>query len=108
MIQREAIDKIEELVSASHEPTIPVAPLDPVTCNHIAHIIASHHEQREWGAAQVPMTREEFMFHCLDMMDARYELMSNLLAAGVNADGLTPFDYSLSCAPWNPTKGGLQ
>jgi 3'-5' exoribonuclease len=71
---------------------------------HIRHIIASHHGQREWGAAQVPMTREAFMFHCLDMMDARYEMMTNLLAAGVNADGLTPFDFTLGSI-WNGGEG---
>jgi 3'-5' exoribonuclease len=79
--------------------------LDLVTRNHIAHIIASHHGQREWGAAQVPMTREAFMFHCLDMMDAQYEIRTNLLAAGVNADGLTPFDFTLGCSIWDGGEG---
>jgi hypothetical protein len=43
----------------------------------------------------MPMTHEAQIFQSLDMIDSQYELTSNLLAAGVNADGMTTFDYTL-------------
>lgn len=75
--------------------------LDPATRDHIQHIIASHHGGRERGAAQVPMTREAHVFHLLDMIDSRVELIGSLLASGVNADGMTPYDHALECAVWD-------
>ena len=62
---------------------------------------ASHHGRKEWGAAQVPMTREAHVFHLLDMIDSKVELIGNLLAAGVNAEGFTPYDHATESAVWN-------
>jgi 3'-5' exoribonuclease len=75
--------------------------VDPVTRDHIQHIIASHHGRKEWGAAQVPMTCEAHVFHLLDMIDARIETISDVLARGVNADGMAPYDHAFECALWN-------
>lgn len=77
------------------------APLDPATYEHLLHLVLSHHGQREWGSPVVPVTREAQVFHLLDMIDSRYEMLTSKLAEGTGADGLTPFDYKLGCAVWN-------
>ena len=75
--------------------------LDPVTKDHMAHIIASHHGQLEWGAAKVPQTREALVFHLLDQMNARLAGIDIALAKGMDEDGFTPFDHRMGTALWN-------
>jgi hypothetical protein len=45
------------------------------------------------------MTREAQVFHLLDMIDSRYEMLTNTLAEGVDAEGLTGF-----CLEWQAGK----
>lgn len=72
------------------------AGLDQETREHIAHIIASHHGQLEWGAAVQPMSREAQMFHLLDMIDSRMAIMSEALESQpADANGFTPRVYPL-------------
>lgn len=75
--------------------------LDPVTKDHVAHIIASHHGQLEYGAAKLPQTREAFVFNLLDQMDARLAGFEIAFAGGVDASGFTPFDHRMGTALWN-------
>ena len=67
------------------------------------HLIASHHGQLEWRAAVVPMSREAFIFHMLDMIDARVHVVENGIAAGVDADGFTQFNMAMGTRLWNGT-----
>lgn len=39
--------------------------------DHLEHIIASHHGMKEWGALQIPLSREAHVFHQLDMIEAK-------------------------------------
>jgi 3'-5' exoribonuclease len=75
--------------------------LDPAMRDHVAHLIASHHGVKDWGAAALPMTREAQLFHYLDMLDSRYEMFGNLVAAGVDAEGWTAWDHKLGIRVWN-------
>jgi 3'-5' exoribonuclease len=75
--------------------------LDPAARDHVQHIIASHHGQKEWGAAVLPITREAQIFHSLDLIDSRYEMVTNALADGVDADGMTGFVPKLGSQVWN-------
>ena len=75
--------------------------LDKATRDHIEHIIASHHGQKEWGAAVLPMTREAFVFHLLDQMDSQMGILDNLLAGDLDSEGFAPFDRALNCTVWN-------
>jgi 3'-5' exoribonuclease len=43
---------------------------------HLLHLIASHHGQREFGAPVTPRTPEGWMLHYIDNIDARYEMLS--------------------------------
>jgi 3'-5' exoribonuclease len=82
------------------------AELDPATRDHVSHIIASHHGQKEWGAAQVPMTREAFVLHLLDNMDSKLGIIDGGLASGVDADGFTSYNQALGSAIWKPRTEG--
>lgn len=75
--------------------------LDPVLRHHINHVIASHHGQLEFGALKPPMTREAQLFHLLDMIDSRYEMFTNAVAGGVDANGLTGWQKDLGVRVWN-------
>lgn len=75
--------------------------IDPVTRDHVAHIIASHHGQREWGAAVIPMTREAQVMHMLDQLDAKMAIMNDALAGQLDADGFTQKVYAMDTPLWN-------
>jgi 3'-5' exoribonuclease len=81
------------------------ADVDPATADHVAHIIISHHGQREWGSPVLPATREAQVFHQLDMIDSRMAIATEALAAQpVDADGFTGKIYALDTALWNGGK----
>lgn len=42
---------------------------------HLLHLIASHHGEKEYGAPVTPRTPEAWMLHYIDNMDARYEML---------------------------------
>lgn len=43
---------------------------------HLLHLIASHHGQREFGAPVTPRTPEGWMLHYIDNIDARFEMLA--------------------------------
>lgn len=76
--------------------------LDPATADHVAHIIASHHGIKEWGAAVIPATREAQVAHLLDMIDSRVSIINEALASlPVDSDGFTGKVYALETQLWN-------
>lgn len=44
--------------------------IDKAVWTPIQHIILSHHGKKEHGALVEPMTKEAYIFHCMDKMDA--------------------------------------
>jgi 3'-5' exoribonuclease len=67
---------------------------------HLEHIIASHHGRKEWGALQIPQSREAQLFHLLDMIDSG---MAMMVAPGpVDADGFTKFNPALETCIYAP------
>ncbi|WP_321471046.1 HD domain-containing protein [uncultured Paludibaculum sp.] len=82
-------------------PVTYTCPLDPATVDHVAHIIASHHGIKEWGAAVVPATREAQVAHLLDMIDSRLSIIGEALASQpLDTDGFTGKVYALDTALW--------
>ncbi len=45
----------------------------------LAHIIASHHGIREYGAIAMPATAEAYAVHCIDLIDARMYIFEETL-----------------------------
>lgn len=52
-------------------PHIEKSGLEPCLADHLKHLILSHHGQPEFGATKLPQTREAFMLHFADNIDAR-------------------------------------
>lgn len=72
--------------------------------DHIGHIILSHHGQREWGAAALPMSREAQVFHCLDLIDSKMGIMDVLLAGKLDRDGFTVYHTRFGGEQWDGGK----
>lgn len=52
-------------------PFIEKSQLEPYLAEHLKHLILSHHGQPEYGAAKLPQTKEAFILHFADNIDAR-------------------------------------
>ena len=63
-------DRIREAAGASG--------LDPELAMQLAHMAASHHGRREYGAAALPMTPEAVVLHYLDQIDAKMNAVAAL------------------------------
>jgi 3'-5' exoribonuclease len=48
----------------------------------LKHMILSHHGQVEFGAVRVPMTREAFVLHYADDLDAKMNSLTRILSEG--------------------------
>ncbi|MFQ3671326.1 MAG: HD domain-containing protein [Verrucomicrobiia bacterium] len=68
--------EVERPVFAEMEP-----PSDLVR-EHLIHLIASHHGQREFGAPVTPRTPEAHLLHYIDNLDAKLEMVRAALQAG--------------------------
>lgn len=68
---------------------------------HLEHIVASHHGKKEWGAAQVPMTREAQLFHLIDMIDSRMGLFDTILKESPDSEGFYPWSKQVEGRPWS-------
>jgi 3'-5' exoribonuclease len=54
-------------------------PIDPELLLRLEHIIVSHQRLPEWGSPKPPMTPEALLVHYADDMDAKYQMMANIL-----------------------------
>lgn len=54
--------------------------LDPKLIMHLKHIIVSHHGEYEFGSPKRPKTREAFVLHYADNLDAKMNTVSNIFA----------------------------
>jgi 3'-5' exoribonuclease len=52
----------------------------------LSHLILSHHGEAEMGAVKVPMTREAFVLHLADDLDAKMNSLSRILADAKQGD----------------------
>ena len=48
----------------------------------LKHLILSHHGEHEFGAVKLPMTREAFVLHFIDDLDAKMNTLTRLLEQG--------------------------
>lgn len=69
---------------------------------HLEHIVASHHGQRAWGAARVPASREAWVFHLADYLDARMGLFDSIEDLARDEHGFTKFIPDLEGAAYFP------
>jgi len=71
-------------------------PVDPGCLRLLLHIILSHHGELEFGAPVLPKTREAFLCHYLDNLDAKLNTFGRLVAADRTEDSdWTQYDPSL-------------
>lgn len=52
----------------------------------LKHLILSHHGEAEFGAVKLPMTREGFVLHFADDLDAKMNMLSRILTESGEAD----------------------
>jgi len=52
----------------------------------LKHLILSHHGQTEFGAVKLPMTREAFVLHFADDLDAKMHTLSRILSESKEGD----------------------
>ena len=55
----------------------------------LEHIIVSHQRLPEWGAPKPPMTPEALLVHYADDIDAKFQMMVNVLATDANGGPVT-------------------
>lgn len=62
----------------------------------LKHLILSHHGEYEFGSPKLPMTLEAVALHFLDNLDAKLQMMGELMQGDVNTESnWTPFQPSL-------------
>lgn len=69
--------------------------LSPDTLLQLEHIIAAHHEQREFGAAVEPATIECMIVHHVDDLDAKVNMIVQALAKDTGTEPFTSRDNGL-------------
>jgi 3'-5' exoribonuclease len=53
--------------------------LDADTLLRLEHLIIAHQGRHEWGSPKLPMTPEALLVHAADDIDAKYQMMVNIL-----------------------------
>ncbi len=88
----ELVNKMWRVLEANPEFTEPKQPPREMVRQHLLHLIASHHGQREYGAPVTPRTPEAWMLHHIDNIDAHLEMLNQTYAEKAQlAPGI--FDY---------------
>ena len=72
----ELVNKLWRGLEASPEFLGPAQPPREMVREHLLHLIASHHGQKEFGAPVTPRTPEAWMLHHIDNIDAHLEMLS--------------------------------
>ncbi len=65
--------------------------LDPDLIMHLKHIIISHHGELEFGSPKRPKTREAFVLHFADNLDAKIKTLDQALGEGLDSEGSSGF-----------------
>lgn len=72
----EVVNKLWRSLETDAAFSAPGAPSKELVREHLLHLIASHHGQREFGAPVTPRTPEGWMLHYIDNIDARFEMLA--------------------------------
>lgn len=71
-------------------------PIAPTPLRLLLHIILSHHGELEFGAPTLPKTREAFLVHYLDNLDAKQNTIGRLISSDRTEEAdWTQYDQSL-------------
>ncbi|HUB68075.1 MAG TPA: HD domain-containing protein [Candidatus Methylacidiphilales bacterium] len=76
----ELVNKLWRGLDAHAEFTAPTLPPRETVREHLLHLIASHHGQKEYGAPVTPRTPEAWMLHHIDNIDAHLEMLAQTYA----------------------------
>jgi 3'-5' exoribonuclease len=72
----EVVNKLWRTLESSPEFSAPPHPPRELVRQHLLHLIASHHGQKEYGAPVTPRTPEAWMLHHIDNIDAHLEMLA--------------------------------
>ncbi|GAB4244883.1 MAG: HD domain-containing protein [Candidatus Methylacidiphilales bacterium] len=79
----EVLNKLWHEAAESHPEAFAVTnPPSDLIREHLIHLIASHHGQREFGAPVTPRTPEAHLLHYIDNLDAKLEMVRMAHRAG--------------------------
>jgi 3'-5' exoribonuclease len=70
-------------------------PLDAETLLRLEHVIVSHQRLAEWGSPKPPMTPEALLVHYADDLDAKFQMMCEVLAEDTTEGPLTSRNNAL-------------
>lgn len=88
----ELVNKLWRGLEASPEFQGTAQPPRETVREHLLHLVASHHGQKEYGAPVTPRTPEAWMLHHIDNIDAQIEMLALTYAEkGQVAPGI--YDY---------------
>jgi 3'-5' exoribonuclease len=76
----ELVNKLWRGLEANPEFVAPAQPPKELVREHLLHLIASHHGQKEYGAPVTPRTPEAWMLHHIDNIDAHLEMLARTYA----------------------------
>ena len=76
----ELVNKLWRGLEANPEFTAATEPPREMVRQHLLHLIASHHGQKEYGAPVTPRTPEAWMLHHIDNIDAHLEMLAQTYA----------------------------
>lgn len=76
----ELVNKLWRTLESAPEFAAPAQPPREMVRQHLLHLIASHHGQREYGAPVTPRTPEAWMLHHIDNIDAHLEMLAQTYA----------------------------
>lgn len=88
----EVVNKLWRGLESSPEFAAPGQPPREAVREHLLHLIASHHGQKEYGAPVTPRTPEAWMLHHIDNIDAHLEMLA-LTYAEKTQTGPGIYDY---------------
>ncbi len=72
----ELVNKLWRGLESNPEFTATIQPPRELVREHLLHLIASHHGQKEYGAPVTPRTQEAWMLHHIDNIDAHLEMLA--------------------------------
>ncbi|MCR3923283.1 MAG: HD domain-containing protein [Firmicutes bacterium] len=67
----------------------------PAVHMELAHMLLSHHGQKEWGSPEIPRTFDAFALHHADLVSARLNQFAQVSTKGTQENGWTDWDRLL-------------
>jgi 3'-5' exoribonuclease len=68
-------DMVRDALAAMKSPS----DIDADTLLRLEHLIIAHQGRHEWGSPKLPMTPEAMLVHAADDIDAKYQMMVNII-----------------------------